>query len=101
MGYDGLGDPRKGKVQGTELMSARDKIQDDVLRDARWCSYCYYAGIGCMGFSPANCLYVGELCCCAGTCKSATCCDDDGCMGATAKCCCCLTHVECPPSNTP
>merc|ERR1719412_3374607 len=47
------------------------------------------------------CLSIGEVCCCAGTCKSATCCDGDGCIAATIKCCCSLFHCEVPPSNTP
>merc|ERR1712032_1459245 len=46
-------------------------------------------------------LCIGEVCCCAGTCKSATCCDGDGCVAATVKCCCSLFHGEIPPSNTP
>merc|ERR1712083_786389 len=61
-----------------------------------------YMGFGCMApTSKGCCLSIGELCCCAGTCKSATCCDDDGCVASTSKCCCCLAHGEVPPSNTP
>jgi hypothetical protein len=83
-------------------MQARDRIQDDIMEDACWCVYCIYAGFGCM--SPTTkgcCLSIGELCCCAGTCKSATCCDGDGCCATTIKCCCNLFHCEVPPSNTP
>jgi len=72
------------------------------MKDACWLMYCYYMGIGCM--SPTEkgcCLAIGEVCCCAGSCKSATCCDGDGCIAATIKCCCSLFHGEIPPSNTP
>merc|ERR1712244_117082 len=52
-------------------------------------------------FREGCCLAIGEVCCCAGTCKSASCCDGDGCIAATIKCCCNLFHGEIPPSNTP
>mmetsp|Transcript_123119 Transcript_123119/g.348888 ORF Transcript_123119/g.348888 Transcript_123119/m.348888 type:complete len:253 (+) Transcript_123119:128-886(+) len=97
--YDLLG---KHKVRGTDLRCARDQIQDDIFRDTFWCCYLYYGGCGCLG--PLNkgcCLQIGEVCCCAGTCKSATCCDGDGLLAATIKCCCALWHSEIPPSNTP
>merc|ERR1711920_1036511 len=100
--YDSLGDPRQGKKKGADLIGARDQIQDDIMRDACWCIYCYYAGCGCMSpLEKGCCLAIGEVCCCAGTCKSATCCDGDGCIAATIKCCCSLFHGEIPPSNTP
>jgi len=100
--YAGLGDPRQGKKRGKELLSARDQIQDDIMKDACWCVYLYYGGCGCINpFEKGCCLAIGEVCCCAGTCKSATCCDGDGCIAATIKCCCSLFHGEIPPSNTP
>merc|ERR1712113_774186 len=74
--YNGLGDPRQGKKRGKELLSARDQIQDDIMNDACWCIYLYYGGCGCINpCEKGCCLAIGEVCCCAGTCKSATCCD--------------------------
>merc|ERR1712038_1715086 len=101
---ENAGDPRKGgKPKGAELLSARDQVQDELMKNTCWCLYLYYAGCGCI---PNPCdngviLCIGEVCCCAGTCKSATCCDGDGCVAATIKCCCSLFHGEIPPSNTP
>jgi len=101
---ENAGDPRKGgKPKGAELLSARDQVQDELMKDTCWCIYLYYAGCGCIPnpFDKGVVLCIGEVCCCAGTCKSATCFDGDGCVAATIKCCCSLFHAEIPPSNTP
>jgi len=90
------------RIVGTELMCARDQIQMDIFKETFWCFYLRFFGCGCLGPLDKGCiLNIGEICCCAGTCKSATCCDEDGCFALTTKCWCALTHTECPPSNTP
>jgi hypothetical protein len=90
------------KFHGAELESAREEIQMGMFQDTFWLGYAWCCGLGCLGpFREGCCVCIGQLCCCAGSCRDAVCWDNDGCLASTIKICCCVWHSEVPPSMTP
>lgn len=90
------------KYHMADLHSAREEMQLHMFHDTFWCCYGWCCGLGCLGpFREGCCVSIGQLCCCAGTCRDAVCWDEDGYVASTIKICCCVWHSEIPPSMTP